>query len=196
MTPPDFQKVVEKRIERIRSVLGSKQDEYSRGSNPMHNFEVGAEFLDEPPEAYCLQLMTKHLISITDMVLDIQDNDKLAKPEVWEEKIGDAINYLILLEALVTERALKPLPFLYEKGSISPEALKDFQKPGSFVEVKGFGIQKNPYVENKKGIRVYPDWCALWRTCGHSGCEAWRAYEDMGFGCDQPPHARPIGFKR
>lgn len=53
----------------------------------------------------------KHIISILDMVDDldhikpsVKDSIFLAKLPQWDEKIGDAINYLILLRALVEER--------------------------------------------------------------------------------------------
>jgi hypothetical protein len=48
-------------------------------------------------------MLSKHLISVYDMVDDL--NNHIESPmEVWKEKIGDSINYLILLEALLYER--------------------------------------------------------------------------------------------
>jgi hypothetical protein len=44
----------------------------------------------------------KHIISVLDLIGD-QARGHHADQKMWEEKIGDAINYLILLEALVTE---------------------------------------------------------------------------------------------
>lgn len=43
--------------------------------------------------------MVKHLTSITDMLQG--DNDY--PMELWEEKLGDAKNYLFLIECLVQE---------------------------------------------------------------------------------------------
>ena len=63
------------------------------------------------PERHLMFLNSKHLISINDMVTELNDKVQMAaflEPEKaiakWEEKIGDAINYLILLEGLVKER--------------------------------------------------------------------------------------------
>jgi hypothetical protein len=44
----------------------------------------------------------KHIISISDLIDDL---DHTIPPyELWDEKITDAINYLILLDALIHER--------------------------------------------------------------------------------------------
>jgi len=84
-------------------VLGVKAAEYGRNDDRLHNFKRGAAMLRETPEAHCVQLLSKHVISILDMVDDLAAA-KCANMNQWEEKIGDAINYLILLEALVAER--------------------------------------------------------------------------------------------
>jgi len=48
-------------------------------------------------------MWTKHLVSVIDMIFDFP-----AEPEesVINEKIGDSINYLILLEALLKENVV------------------------------------------------------------------------------------------
>lgn len=103
MNQEHFITVLEKRIGMIRKVLGVKAAEYARGGDRLHNFKRGAAMFRETPEAHCLQLCSKHLISLLDMVDDLAKG-QTANMGQWEEKVGDAINYLILLEALVSER--------------------------------------------------------------------------------------------
>jgi hypothetical protein len=104
MTTDEFSRVLQNRINRINHVLGVKAKEYANPHNRYHNFDRGATALNITPEQYCVHLAMKHLISIMDMVDDIGSIDRCADAAVWDEKIGDAINYLILLEGLVLRR--------------------------------------------------------------------------------------------
>ena len=45
----------------------------------------------------------KHEVSLRDMVNDLAEG-KSWSLEKWEEKLGDSINYTILLEGLIRER--------------------------------------------------------------------------------------------
>lgn len=103
MTPLRFRQVLEDRINKIRTVLDSKAGEYARGNDRLHNFKRVAEIKRITPEAACIDGFCKHLVSILDTVDDIGIGTYAPIP-LWEEKIGDAVNYLILLEALVKER--------------------------------------------------------------------------------------------
>ncbi len=98
-----FEQVLLSRIAKTKEVLGSKSKEYSSDEDKLHNFKRAARMLGCTPEQALIGFMTKHVISILDMV------DGLAKGKtypigVWSEKLGDNINYNILLEALVQER--------------------------------------------------------------------------------------------
>lgn len=81
----------------------------------LHNFKRAGNMLQCSPEYALVGMWTKHIISLLDIVDKINKEDvKLSnmfvcKPDdvtiaMVEEKIGDAINYLILLEALIKER--------------------------------------------------------------------------------------------
>ena len=54
------------------------------------------------PEKALVGMWTKHIISILDIVDGL--DKKLVPVEMIEEKIGDAVNYLILLEAMLKDR--------------------------------------------------------------------------------------------
>ena len=99
MTPERFNDLLENRLSLTRDVLGSKAGEYASTSDRLHNFKAAAAMLRGTPEQALLGMLVKHMVSIYDMVLDGQPR----AIALWDEKIGDAINYMILLEALVKE---------------------------------------------------------------------------------------------
>lgn len=105
MTTEEFNLLVHNRTEKIRAVLATKAAEYARGDR-LSNFKRAATILRVTPEQAWVGMFAKHLVSILDMVDDVQDrvgSDTNNLP-LWDEKITDAINYLVLLEALVSER--------------------------------------------------------------------------------------------
>lgn len=95
-----FDQVVENRIEQIRSVLHKKAKEYASTTDRFHNFRVAARKMNSTPEVALQGMMAKHEVAVLDM---INDPGK-ATIRLIEEKIGDNINYLILLEGLLKER--------------------------------------------------------------------------------------------
>jgi hypothetical protein len=101
MNQEKFDAVLNRRIDLIRQVLASKRKEYAQDGDRLHNFNRSASMLCGTREAALIGMWTKHVVSI----LDIVDNFQNEKPSIAmvEEKIGDAINYLILLEAMMKE---------------------------------------------------------------------------------------------
>lgn len=102
MTDQEFEAVLKTRIEKIKSVLGKKAAEYARGDR-LSNFKKASVAMGCSPEQACVAFWMKHVISLNDLVNDLK-SDKTAPAEMWDEKIGDAINYLILLDGLISER--------------------------------------------------------------------------------------------
>jgi len=100
-----FNEIVEEQVDRIKSVLIKKADEYNLEEDRLGFFKRSAAFAQETPEQALYGFLLKHLQSITDMV---QSGDEYAK-ELWQEKITDAMNYLCLLLGLLedTGRAKK-----------------------------------------------------------------------------------------
>ena len=105
MTTDQFNKIVEERKKKITSTLQKKSEEYSREGDRLHNFHRAAAFARKQPSTMCWDFNLKHLTSIADLVddLEVEHIQKFTQAYV-DEKIGDAINYLILLEALLRER--------------------------------------------------------------------------------------------
>lgn len=99
MTTPDFNNVVEAQLERIKNVLVRKQAEYNLDDDRLSVFKHGAGISEESPEQVLYGFMLKHIISITDMI----NSKKAYTEELWNEKITDICNYLILLQGLLKD---------------------------------------------------------------------------------------------
>jgi len=104
MKNEQFNGIVECRIEEIRSVLSKKAEEYASAVDRLHNFKVAARKRNTTPEDALMGMAAKHDVSIDDLVLWAKDCPEKITYGLVNEKIGDMINYLILLEALFVER--------------------------------------------------------------------------------------------
>jgi hypothetical protein len=108
MTKSEFSKqIVSKRLELIEKVLVQKSKEYAPDiDNAFHNFEV-AEGLSfhSCREKAAWEMMVKHLVSIMDLLdmCEIRNFTPNVDRALISEKFGDAINYLVLLEGMVSE---------------------------------------------------------------------------------------------
>ena len=94
-----FNQIVEEQLERIRKVLIKKADEYNLEEDRLGFFKRSAAFAQETPEQALYGFLLKHLQSITDMVQSGKEYSK----ELWQEKITDAMNYLVLLLGLLED---------------------------------------------------------------------------------------------
>lgn len=101
MTAAEFDTILDHTLSRVRSVLASKAGEYAATDDRLHNFkaDVGGLGTREGPTEVCWGYLRKHLQSIYDMACGIKIHD----PDLVDEKIGDAINYMILMKALFLE---------------------------------------------------------------------------------------------
>lgn len=102
MTPQQFDELVNDRMAWCRETLCAKGEEYSRDGDRLWNFKVAGRKLGCHPAQALAGMMTKHVVSVDDII------DGLAKGvvpprELVAEKIGDSINYLLLLEGLIEE---------------------------------------------------------------------------------------------
>ena len=101
-----FEDYVEDRIKLIKQVLKNKGKEYSPDIDRLHNFRRAAILRKTTPENVLLGMKVKHTVSIEDIVDNIEQG-KLPTIELLAEKIGDEINYWIILEIIIKERILK-----------------------------------------------------------------------------------------
>jgi hypothetical protein len=112
-----FNKVVDHVISKVKALLISKNDEYARGGDKLHNFKKAAGFnATKDQEVALAGMMLKHTVSIYDMIDDVAAG-KSAELDLWEEKVVDHINYLIILFAMRMEADQETVTSDYSSNS-------------------------------------------------------------------------------
>lgn len=99
MTDAEFNRLLENRIHKIKTVLAKKSKEYSSNSDRLHSFKLAARLHTSTPQKSLLGMLMKHLVSVIGLV-----DKESPTAALVDEKIGDTINYLILLEAIFQEK--------------------------------------------------------------------------------------------
>lgn len=106
MTNKEFEVVVKNCIGSIQKVLGNKAKEYASKEDRLHNFNKAKDLMRCKTREYALLgMLNKHLVSVIDIVMNYENFNAVPTKEVLEEKIGDTINYMILLKACFLEDA-------------------------------------------------------------------------------------------
>ena len=99
MVNKDFTEVVQRQLAFCETLLVRKGEEYSLEEDRLRAFKRAAALQGISPKRALCGMMTKHIVSIYDMC---ESNERFSG-ERWTEKITDAMNYLILLKAMVEE---------------------------------------------------------------------------------------------
>jgi hypothetical protein len=104
MNSEEFKTIVEGCVANINGVLQKKSREYSSKDDKLHNFDKAKDLMRCKTKEYALWgMFAKHLVSITDMVEKYEKYGILPDKNMVEEKIGDGINYFVLLKACFLE---------------------------------------------------------------------------------------------
>jgi len=99
----DFNNLLEKRFEKTRETYSRKMNEYATDLDVFQSFKNGVGFsFHDTPEGVAWEYACKHFESIKTILSKLPN--KVPTDELLDEKIGDAINYLIILEGLIKER--------------------------------------------------------------------------------------------
>lgn len=93
-----FNAVIENQIDVCKKILCDRAVQYAT-EDRLHNFKAGAALTNKTPREILGGFMLKHTVSIYDMI-NMKGDCSLP---LWEEKITDNINYLLLLKAIVVE---------------------------------------------------------------------------------------------
>lgn len=101
MLHKEFSAVVDNTCARVKNILKKKTKEYSSG-DPLSHFHQASALLKCTPEQALKGLLTKHIISIYDMIEALPGKDETE--EQWDNKLLDIIAYMILLRALNDDR--------------------------------------------------------------------------------------------
>lgn len=105
MNNEDFNILLTKRLNTIEAVLRNKAKEYATDDDRLHNFKRAARIAECTPAQALKGMWLKHLVSVFD-IIDDQAKGKNPDHAYIDEKLGDAINYLILLEAILKEKLM------------------------------------------------------------------------------------------
>ena len=103
MTNHTFMLLLENRLKKIADTLDVKGKEYGTHDR-LHNFKAAGLATRRTPAQACTGMMAKHWVSVLDMVERAADGHPPTTAMI-DEKIGDLVNYLILLEALLRPSA-------------------------------------------------------------------------------------------
>jgi len=106
MNRKDFFNYVDFVKERTSNVLQAKGDEYSYNLGAFENFEEGVSIgLANTREAIAWGYVTKHIQSVRALIREVDSGkeDHLTD-KLIDEKFGDVINYMILIEAMLKEK--------------------------------------------------------------------------------------------
>lgn len=128
-----FEKVIKEQIKTCEDVLIGKAKEYATDDDRLHNFKNAAGMMSCDPKEALAGMMAKHTISVYDMCRSGKDYPI----ELWNEKITDHINYLLLLKAIVEEdhwhetlgnEGKDNSPKIKEDPEALDEAIKSFRR--------------------------------------------------------------------
>lgn len=100
MNVEQFEGILDAQIKRVRDILVAKRAEYAN-QDVLANFKKSAHMRNCGIPQAVGGMMVKHTTSVYDMI----ESGKPYPIEVWDEKITDHINYLILLKACLIENA-------------------------------------------------------------------------------------------
>lgn len=105
MTFKDFNKSIEQQLEFSKKLMLKKGNEYAKkaGEFPqgdrLAHFKKAASLQSVSQKQAIFGMLAKHIISISDMVA----SEETYSADLWQEKITDSINYLLILKAAVDE---------------------------------------------------------------------------------------------
>lgn len=109
MNTNEFNKIINRRLDESKRILIEKAKEYAKGDvDRLHNFNKAAQITGESREKALFGFFLKHLVSVMDIIEDI--DIKVPTQALTDEKIGDCINYLLLLEASIADKRNKLIP--------------------------------------------------------------------------------------
>ena len=120
MTNDAFNQIVKNVMNKCGNTLIKKGKEYSADNEDrLVNFKRGAGLTGETPEKVASDYMLKHIVSIYDLI-----ERGITDEAIWDEKCGDAINYLILIRAIIAEKNEGKTLAVPEKPAVKTEPAK------------------------------------------------------------------------
>lgn len=106
MNSEEFNQHVQKVFDRTSKVLLKKTDEYATNDNVFHVFDNATGLsLHNVNTSVAWEMAIKHLQSIKDILRNVEyKNFEKLNEALIDEKFGDFINYLILIEGMLKQK--------------------------------------------------------------------------------------------
>lgn len=130
MTRKQFvEDVVKRRIQLIQDVLQTKNEEYAGKEDVFKAFTEALPLsFHDTKQAVAWEFMVKHLQSIKTIIEAKSKSGIIPDEKLLEEKIGDAINYLILIEGMFKE-------------DMEPRKLEESRIKYNYTDVNGANLK-------------------------------------------------------
>ena len=110
-----FKNLLQHIYRRTDETFDIKRDEYTNDVDVFKSLKNGIGFsFQSEPEQVAWNYLAKHLESIQSILSEVPDEEPSV--ELINEKLGDAINYLIIIEGLLRENkevSIKPTFYIY-----------------------------------------------------------------------------------
>lgn len=113
MNNEQFNEIFTNTMSICENVLCKKAGEYADDTDRLHNFKQAANLQLCTPIRALGGMMAKHTVSVYDLIERVEQGFTVS-PELWDEKIVDSINYLILLRAMVQDQADETARYIAE----------------------------------------------------------------------------------
>ena len=105
MKPQIFNLLVKETFKNATEILTQKAKTYATKEDRLYNFKQAAGLSRRTPISSLKGMVDKHLVALSDFVYAHEHGFEVPAEE-WEEKIGDIINYMVLLRAMLKEEDL------------------------------------------------------------------------------------------
>lgn len=105
MAPNAFEESIKAQVDHCLELLVDKGREYAPGVDRLAAFKKAAALQNCSQAQAAFGMLAKHLVSVADM---IESGEKYSGIR-WDEKIGDSINYLLIIRAIIEEEVCATL---------------------------------------------------------------------------------------
>lgn len=102
-TEKKFENEISSTLDRLKTLLIEKGEEYRRNNDPFHNFKIGAEITGKLPEEVLQGFLLKHLISVDDIRNDLKLGILPTKEKV-NEKYDDILVCFLIEKTMILKR--------------------------------------------------------------------------------------------
>ena len=150
MKNDEFNRIMQKRIDQVTSTMTTKSAEYTR-TDRLENLKKIASLCQMTTEKATFTLVAKHIVALNEFIEDL-DRGTVQPADRWDEKIGDVIAYMLLLDAAVAERLKRGMPGmeLNETGIAQVNEIMG-------VDPRLQDPERNPYIREFDALMQQPN---------------------------------------